>query len=86
MKEVLLDEFSNPLEVAKDLFNGGVLSEQSYLTLKYLVTHPEMSAAGKKLIQLLFHDLKDPTRYDIFKEYSRIKVNQSYGLVNSMSE
>ena len=86
LKEVLLDVFSNPLQLAKDLFNSGVLSKQSYLTIKYLVRHSKMSHAGKKLIPLLFYDLNDPTRYDKFKEYSRIKVNQSYGLVSSMGE
>ena len=38
------------------------------------------------LVHLLFEELVDPTRYDKFKDYSKIKTHQLFGLLRSMGE
>ena len=68
---------------AKDLYLSGILQNQSYLAL----TNFEMMfilLPDDALIYLLFEDLIDPITYDHFKDYSRIKSNRLYGVLNSM--
>ena len=83
MKNYLLEEFSNIFIIAEDLYHSGILQKQSYLALNSFNFH-RSGLAREALINLLFEELIDPITYDHFKEYSRIKSNELFGVLNSM--
>ena len=83
MERDLLAEFSNTSIIAEDLYHSGILQKQSYLALNNFFFHKN-ELAQKALIKLLFEELIDPITYDHFKDYSRIKFNRSFGILNSM--
>ena len=68
---------------AQDLYLSGILQNQSYLAF----TNFDYNFKGvpeNAVINLLFEDLIDPITYDHFKDYTRIKSNRIYGVLNSM--
>ena len=68
---------------AQDLYLSGILQNQSYLAY----TNFDILFKGvpeEALINRLFEDLRDPITYDHFKDYSRIKSNIIYRVLNSM--
>ena len=68
---------------AKDLYLSGILQNQSYLAFTNFEVRLTLMPEDV-LINLLFEDLIDPITYDHFKEYSRIKSNRIYSVLNSM--
>ena len=87
LKNVLAREISSPLKMAKYLYNIGVFSKYSYLA----VTNSFIRISGYRerkypLVNLLFDELVDPTIFDIFKDFCRLKLPKSYKVLNSMGE
>ena len=68
---------------AHDLYLNGILQNQSYFAFTYF-GFTFKRVPEDVLINLLFEDLIDPNIYDQFKDYSRIKSNSLYGVLNSM--
>ena len=87
LEHALVMEVSSPYEMAKQLYDIGVLPKQSYLAVNNsfidIITSVEVNHA---LAKLLFDELVDPTTFDIFKDYCIIKLPQTYDLLSSMGE
>ena len=83
MKDTFHEVFINISISLEDLYLRGILHNQSYVALSnfgVILTNWSRGA----LINLLFEELIDPITYDHFKDYSRIKSNRLYGVLNSM--
>ena len=87
LKIVLAMEISSPLEMAKDLEDIGLLSNESYFAFKNKFIHTvTIREARYPLVNLLFDELVDPTTFDNFKDFLRIKLPMSYEVLSSMGE
>ena len=89
LKNLLANEILDPFEMAKDLYDNGILPVQSYLAvlnfLPYYVNY-EPIVKNIALVNLLFEELVDPTTLDNFKDYARSNFNHSFELLKSMGK
>ena len=83
MKNALHEVLTTKSISAQDLYLNGILQNQSYFALDNF-GFKFYSWPHHTLINLLFEELIDPITYDHFKDYSRIKSNMLYGVINSM--
>ena len=84
LKSILAREIHPIHEMAKDLYDIGVLPKLSYLVVTNSIITIE--ARSYPLVNLLFDELVDPTTFDIFKDFCRRKLPQSYEVLTSMGE
>ena len=83
MKDALHEVLTTTSISSYDLYLSGILQNQSYLALS---NFGDIFNSGTYdvLINVLFEELIDPIIYDHFKDYSRIKSNRLFGVLNSM--
>ena len=91
LKNLLANEFFDSFEMAKYLYDNGILPEQSYFAVinffpYYDPTFHLSFQARMALVNLLFEELVDPATLDNFKDYARSKFSQSFELLNSMGK
>ena len=86
LKLVLVNEFSNPFEYAKDLHERGILPKSSYLALLNFFTKNwrDPIPAKTALVNLLFEELVNLSTYEKFKDYYEIRLHWIYDLLSSM--
>ena len=89
LKNLLANETSDPFEMAKDLYDNGILPEQSYLAvLNFIPSYGNFEPIKKiiAVVNLLFEELVDPTTLDNFKDYAKSNFNHSFELLKSMGK
>ena len=87
MKNVLNMEISLPFEMASDFHDNGLLSWNSYSALScYSVHSLDCTDAKYSLVNLVLHELADPTKFNNFKDFLRIKLPMAYEVLSSMGE